>query len=286
MKSIVRSIMFLVFLLTVMLFTGCQTVNSIVAEPKLSLSSVDIGGISFNGVDLIAKVDVENPNGFSIPLPNIDWEFFIDNVSFIQGSQKNNKTLKSNAKSSMDIPFTVGYEGLYRTFVSLINTKEAPYAISMGLSFPIPILENKVYNLGYSGVLPLPLLPKLSPGQMRISKMDLTGIELACGINVENPNIFPIPFPKIDWDYGVNGVSLFKSSLVNSGEIAAGAADTADIVLNVSYTDIFKLIDTAINANEAKSNLSLSAGFPYPGLDGVMSILDIPGTIPLLPFSF
>ena len=80
-------------LLFIFVFWGCQSFSSVVQEPKVSLNSVEIAGISINGVDMIVHVDVENPNGFSIPLPNIDWELFINKASFIQGTLKENKSI-------------------------------------------------------------------------------------------------------------------------------------------------------------------------------------------------
>ena len=269
------------FLLAI-LITNCQSFNSFVQEPRLSFNSMEIAGINFNGVNLIAHVDVENPNAFSIPLPKIDWELFINTASFISGTLKNDKTLKKQETVTVDIPLSVTYEGLYKSISSLIATHEAAYHITLGISFPIPIIESKVYKLDFSGVIPLPRLPKLSPGSVKISKIDFTGIELSCGINVENPNSFAIPFPAMNWDYDVNGVPLIKSSFTANGDIAAGAAGAALITVGVAYADIFRAIGSAVNSSEAKSNLALSTGLPIPALENSKSVLDIPITLPIL----
>ena len=277
----------IIFLLSLILaFWGCQSFSSVIAEPRLFFNSVDIAGINIEGVNLIANVDVENPNGFSIPMPNIDWELFINNASFTQGSMKDNKSIGSRERVTLALPLAVSYDGLYRSVTSLIESygsgsPEAAYNIAMGISFPIPFIENKVYKLDFSGALPLPQLPKLSLGQMRVSKMDLSGLELACGINVENPNLFPIPFPKINWDYGVNGVSVAKSSFAGAGNIAAGVTGVANIIVKASYADVIRAAGSIINTGGVRSNLLLDTSFPIPALDSVKNILNIPGTLPL-----
>jgi len=283
-----RIMKYLPFLFLVVLM-NCQSFNSIVQEPKLSLKSVELAGISFTGVNMVVHVNVENPNAFSIPLPKIDWQLFINSASFIQGTLKNDKTIKKQDTVTIDIPLSVTYNGLYSSISSLIETKEAAYQIALGISFPIPIIEAKVYRLDFSGVIPLPQLPKLSPLSVQISKIDFSGIELSCGINVENPNMFPIPFPKLDWNYEVNGVPVLKSSFSGSGEIAAGAAGAALISVSVAYADIFKAVDSARspgesarNAGEAETRLSLDTGLAIPGLEKQRSVLDIPGTLPIL----
>ena len=268
-----------------LVLTTCQTLSSIVREPSVFLKSMDIAGINLNGVDLIAHVNIENPNSFSIPMPKIDWELFLNAAHFTQGTLKGGDTIRGNGSTTMALPLSFTYDGLYRSFASLVGTKEAAYKVALGVSFPLPIIEEKIYNLDFSGILPLPQLPRLSGGQVSISKMDFTGIELACGINVENPNVFSIPFPGIHWDYQVNGISIVKSSLAGAGEIAAAAVSAAHFNVGFTYTDLFRLVSSARNAAEARGNLSVtmdSTGFPQALLGNIGSALNIPGNIPIL----
>jgi len=113
-----KNMKFLAFILVVVL-SACQSLGTAVQEPKLSLKSVDIADISLSGLNLIAHVDVENPNSFSIPLPNFDWELFINTASFISGNMKNDQTIKRQGKVTLDLPVSVTYTGLYSSVKSL-----------------------------------------------------------------------------------------------------------------------------------------------------------------------
>lgn len=266
---------------------ACQSFNSLVQEPVVSFNSVVIDKISLEGVGLIARVDVENPNGFSIPLPKIDWEIFINSNSFLKGALKKDQSLKSRGKVTVDIPLSVTYSGLYNSFASLIETKEAAYNVALGISFPIPIIESKVYKLDFSGVIPLPQLPKLNPGSVKVSKIDFSGIELAYELTVENPNAFSVPVPKVNMNYDVNGVPLLKSSIAGPGLIAAGATAPLLFSIGVSYADVFKAVSSLRTDGEAKTNLSLGlnpedSGFSIPAFNGNSRSLDIPGVLPIL----
>ena len=279
---------FLVSFLLVFILCGCQSfsaLSSVFREPGVTLNSVDIAGIDLSGVNLLANVGVENLNGFPIPMPKVDWELFVDEASFVKGILEESKSIGSREKFSMDIPINISYDGLFKTFSSLIATfasgsSELPYKIALGLTFPIPLLENNAFNLDFSGLLPLPQLPKLSLGQMGVSSVSLTGMSLACGIVVENPNKFAIPFPEINWDYGVNGVSLVKSKFSNPGDIKPGVTEVANIVVSVAYADVLRVVGSVLSMGTAQSNLSLNAGLPIPALDGITSILNVPGTLP------
>ena len=142
-------------ILLALVLVSCQSLGSLIEDPRVSFNSVDIAGIGLSGVNLIAHVDVENPNSFSIPMPKVDWELFINNTSFIDGVVENNQIIGGKEKVTMSIPINVGAENLFRTFSSLIGTRETSYNIVMGLRFPIPLLEYKVFERNYSGVLPL-----------------------------------------------------------------------------------------------------------------------------------
>ncbi|GHU65689.1 hypothetical protein FACS189447_05090 [Spirochaetia bacterium] len=277
-----KSVIILLSVLAALSVFSCQSLNGILQEPKLSVKSVDLAGISFKGVDMICRVNVENPNGFDIPFPYIDWRVFINDASFVNGLLNQSTKIKKRNTVTVDVPFSVTYEGLYKTFTSLWETKEAAYNITLGIVFPFPILEDKVFNLDFSGVLPLLELPKLSPGSVRIGKIDFTGIELACGFAVDNPNKFPIPFPKVNWNYDVNGITLLTSSIAAGREIAANAKGEAEINVSLKYEDILKAAGSLGNSGEVKSLMSLASSLPIPGLDDLKDAIDIPGALPIL----
>jgi len=270
---------------TIFLFlalTTCQSISSIIQEPKLSLKSVDIANISLSSIDLITHIDIENLNSFALPTPKIDWAVSINTNPFINGIFSGGKSINRQEKVTVDLPINIPYEALFKTFTSLVNNKEAAYNIALGISFPLPVLENKVFPLGYSGQLPLSQLPKLLSGSVGVSKMDFSGLTLACVANIENPNNFAIPLPKMDWDYSVSGKSVLKSSNTKAGQIAASSTGAANFEINIAYADIFSLIDSLKSATEAKSNLLLGADFSMPAFDETKNTLNIPATIPIL----
>jgi len=144
-----------VMALAAVFVTSCQSI----ADPKVSFNSVEIAGISLSGVTLLAHLDVENPNSFSIPMPKAEWRLFINDVFFANGVMENTQTIRAGETVTLSVPVNVGYENLFRTISSLIGMSEAPYNLIVGLRFPIPLLERKLFERNYTGVLPLPLRP-------------------------------------------------------------------------------------------------------------------------------
>jgi len=262
--------------------TTCQSISSVIQQPKLSLKSVDIANINLSSVDLITHIDIENPNSFALPTPKIDWALAVNTNPFINGIFSGGKSINRREIVTVDVPINIPYDALYKTFSSLISNKEAAYNIALGVSFPLPVLENQVFPLNYSGQIPLPQLPKLLSGSVGVAKMDFSGLTLACVANIENPNNFAIPLPKMNWDYNVSGKSVLKNSNTKTGQIAASSTGAANFEINVAYADIFSVIDSLKNATEAKSNLLLGADFSMPAFDESKNTLNIPATIPIL----
>ena len=160
---------FLFSFLLVFVLCGCQSFPSLsspIKEPRISLNSVNVSGISFSGLDLIANVAVENLNSFSLPMPKVDWELFITDTSLADGTVQQDRSIGSGESLTLAIPISLGYDKLYNSAVSIIGSllsgSGLPYRIAMGLSFPIPLLRNKVYNLDYSGSIPLSQIPGLN----------------------------------------------------------------------------------------------------------------------------
>ena len=152
----IRALKLLAVLLAVFVMS-CQSFNTLIEDPRVSFNSVDIAGIGLSGVNLIANVDVENPNSFSLPVPKIDWELFINNGSITNGVVESDQTIKSKETITMSIPVNISYDRFLATFASLGGARETAYNIVMDLRFPIPLLEYKVFTRNYSGVLPLRL---------------------------------------------------------------------------------------------------------------------------------
>ena len=288
---IMKGRFFFLFFVAVLLF-GCQSFRSEFEEPTVFLNSVELAGISFNGVDLIVNVNVQNPNSFSIPMPNIDWELSVNDISFIQGSLPSGQSIRRRQTLTLALPVNFTFDELFRSFEFRAEDREiweAAYHIALAVSFPIPSIADRVFNVDGSGVFPLPRVPVLSFGQKSIPRADFSGTELAWDINVDNPNTFPIPFPTLDWNYAVNGARVLGGSFTGSGEIAAGAAAVAVISASLTCADITRAFGSAPDFGEGAGSLSVginpaASGFPVAALeaDALENVLEISETVPIL----
>ena len=148
-----------VFLLSIILtglFTmGCDSENPFIQDPVVTFNTVEVSNLGFSGLTLLVHVDVENPNSFSVPMPRVDWILSINDTHFLNGDLEDRQTIRSRETVTISFPINITFENVFRTFTSLIGRREVAYNIDLGLRFPIPLLDNRVFERSYSGVLPL-----------------------------------------------------------------------------------------------------------------------------------
>jgi LEA14-like dessication related protein len=270
-----------VVLFVVLTLTTCQTLSSALQEPVVSLHSVEFAGISFNGVDLLCKVQVQNPNIFDIPLPEVGWEFFINTFSFINGIIKNDQRIKAQNTTLINVPVSLDFLEVIRTFSSLKGRSSTDYKIALTAKFNFPVLGDKVWNFAHEGELPIPQVPKLSTPSMRIDRADLTRVEILASVNVENPNVFELPPPRIAYDYFVNRNSFIKGTIETPGPLAASSVTPVTFRLIVTYVDLLRTFSNLSSLSEIPSLLNMTFDFAMPVFSGEPFSLQVPGTLPL-----
>jgi LEA14-like dessication related protein len=263
-------------------FSSCETLQGLLQEPKVSFRTVDLGSITFNGVDMIARLNVENPNAFDIPFPEIEWQLFINDNSFISGKLSNDTKLRSRRTVTVDVPFSVTYAGLFNSIASLWGAKEAAYHIALGIRFPLPVLDQKTYNLDFSGTIHLLQIPKIQAGSFSTGKIDLNGVEQNWTFTIDNPNVFSIPVPDLNYNYTVNGIPLIRSGIVvGTGLIAASSATPITVKVGVQYADIIALLGSLGSGTQLSSMMKMDSIFNIPALEGLVSSFEMPAILPV-----
>jgi len=268
-------------LYTALTFTTCQSLKGAFQEPKVSIQSVDFANININGVNLLCKVAVQNPNAFEIPFPQTDWQVFIRANSFTSGTFKKDSKIKARNTTIVEVPVNISYMDVLNNFKSLKGSQNTGYKVALAVNFLFPVVGEKIYNLEYEGVLPLPQLPRFNKSVVTVEKRDLTRIELLVTVNVENPNVFELPSPKIIYDYVLNRNSFIKGVVENRGPLPPSSTTPVSFRMVVTLADLIRSFASLALAKEVTSLLNLSCDLGIPFFSGELFKLDIPGILQL-----
>jgi len=275
-----KLIYFLLILVCVLSLTTCQTVSTILQEPKVSLHSVEFAGINFNGLQLLCKIDVQNPNGFEIPFPETDWALFLNANPFINGTVRNNNRIGARRSTIIEIPVNLDYIGIFNSFMSLRGNSQVGFRTAFALKFNLPVLGERIFRLEHNGSLPLPQVPRITAPSMRIDRVDISGAEIVVSLNINNPNVFSLPAPIITYNYMVNRNS-FINGRVDDTPLGASSNTPINFRMFVNYADLFRSFASLITAREVATALNLNCDFNVPVFRTDALNLELAGTLPL-----
>ena len=266
--------------------TTCETLQALLQEPIVTLRSVELAKISFTGIDLLCKVNVENRTALELPVPDFDWELFINTNSFVKGSIGSGGYMRSRQTNIVEIPVSLSFTDIFATFQSLKGSQSAGFRVALGAKLNIPVIGERIWNFSHEGVFPVLQIPKFSMPSMKIDSIDFSKVQLAFSLNVENPNRFDLPAPQLLYDFFVNrnvNANSYRSGVsVSAAPLAAAAVTPVIIALTLEYADLFRVFSNLLTMGEVPGLLALSGGFNIPAFAGETVSQEITGSIPLL----
>jgi LEA14-like dessication related protein len=136
-----------------------------IRSPQISLADVKVHSLSMEDVDLTLNLIILNPNFFRIRIATFDYEIYLGDTRFAEGSIHDPKTgilIRHQSASKIEIPIQLDFAkigaGVRATFFfNKIGYRiEARLNLKLGLG-SIPIQMQK------SGELPI-TLPEIHPG--------------------------------------------------------------------------------------------------------------------------
>jgi LEA14-like dessication related protein len=261
-------------------FFSCRSLEGGFLAPSVSLGSVDIAGMSLEGVELLCKLNVENPNAVDIPPPRIGWEVFINGGPFLSGTVGDRGPVKARALTALDVPVSLGYGEIMNALKSF-KGQDALYSITLEIRFLLPVLGELVWNFDYEGKIPLIRMIAFRDPSLRIENLDFNGADIVFSMDVENPNPFSLPFPAMDYIYAVRNSDVITGKAEFPGSLAPGRT-AAEIRLRVEFSDLYRSVPALRTLGEAAGLFSLSSLVVLPGFAGEKLGLELAGGIPLL----
>ena len=152
----------------VLVFSGCGAVASMIDDPIVSFNSINLASPAWdsNGANLVANIDVENPNSFKLPMPKIDWKLYLNDVFFTEDtldkSDTGTKFIEAGDTINFDVPVKVAREELIDIILAfgpgfLLGNRNVDYRVDMEISFDYNLLRHFKYNRSHSGVLNIPI---------------------------------------------------------------------------------------------------------------------------------
>lgn len=100
--------------------TSCSSIE----PPKVTLTGVEIEGLSVDGLELTLLVDVTNPNDFGATIGKLDYKVFIDGTRLAEGLLSDDVEVEAEESVEVGIPFTLTWEGVGDALEKALDGRE------------------------------------------------------------------------------------------------------------------------------------------------------------------
>lgn len=93
--------------------------------PKISLKSMQVEKLGFNGATLALALEMDNPNAFGLGLNRLQYDLKINGKPWFSGQRKNLGTIQKNGKSVITLPVTLNFSEMGSGLYQLLNSGQA-----------------------------------------------------------------------------------------------------------------------------------------------------------------
>lgn len=274
MKKVFYFVILVITLLIPLILNSCSAMQGFVSEkvkePKVDFIGAKLFGLSFDAVDLLFDLKIENPNRIGVKLAGFDYDLMLDGSSFVKGNQDKGIEIPSAGEETIQLPVSLRFADIYRTFENLKDQGASNYQINCGFSFNVPVLGAVRIPVSKSGEFPLIKLPKLSFNALKLERLTLNGAEMKLGIKMNNPNVFSILLDKMQYDFKLNDLSIVSGNTDKGMQIKEKGDSIIEIPITVDFLKagmtVYQIINGSKSINyQLGGNLDLTTSLPLMG---------------------
>lgn len=287
----IKNTMILFFALSLILSgSGCSMIGTLIGrtrikEPEVSFIGAELSKLSFDAVDFLFDLKIKNPNKIGIKLASFDYDFLINESSFIKGTQDRGLEIAGNGEETIRFPLSLRFSDLYQAFQILRNQGISSYRINVGLSFDIPILGAIRIPISKSGEFPLVKIPKISLDSVILENISLSGASLKIALKLNNPNIFAIILSNIKYQFNINGQNLISGNMEQKIQVNENNENIIQIPVSVNFLQAGMAIQQILTGNDnlnyqLKGNLDITTSHQL--LEQLNLPFDLSGVVKLI----
>jgi len=118
------------------------TIENAVKPPSLALTDVRVVGLGFNGQTFLLSFEIENPNGFSLPVESVRYDLRLDGQRFASGSTTCDVAVPALGKTNFGMSVELDLLHTAPQLLSIVREgarRDIPYEVSgeFGLDLPL-----------------------------------------------------------------------------------------------------------------------------------------------------
>jgi len=224
-----------------------------VKEPQVNISSVKMTGLSFDHVDLLFDISINNPNNVGIKLAGFDYDLLLNDNSFLKGEQSDGLEIKASGQETVKLPITLNYMNMYNMFSTLKDQDSITYQLKTGLLFNMPVLGDIRLPISKSGHVPSLKMPSISLSQLKMDKLGFTGADLTLDIKLKNPNALSLLLKDMNYQLNVSGANWIQGKTSKEMTISDKGESLISIPFSLNFLSMGQSVYNLLSANQPLS---------------------------------
>jgi len=126
--------------------------------PVIKIKGVKIKNLSLTAAEVVAQVEIDNPNAFDLAFSDFDYQLDINQQNWGQGSISQRSSIPQKAKGMIEIPVKLNIMSMGKSAYQLLSSKQPlEYQLkgAMTLDTGIELLQNYRMPLDIKGTASL-----------------------------------------------------------------------------------------------------------------------------------
>ncbi len=259
-----------------------QQVN--IQKPQAKIEKVVVTGFTFQKVDLNFKVAIENPNPVAVKLSGFDYDLLLNGHSFLTGNQETNSQIKANETSRLDVPLSLSFNQIFKTFKSLTDADSIKYQLKTTLNVNVPVLGVVKIPISQTGYLPNLRKPDIRLKTIKLKNLSFNAAQLEVEIQIKNPNTVGFIVSKLKYNLEVNGTKWLSGLTNQPMTVKKKEQSVLSLPVTLNFLNIGMAVYNLLTGNkELEYHFTGKADFKTPiSFFNTFSLpFDQKGTIPL-----
>jgi len=248
-----------------------------IQKPQVAVKDARLTSLSFDHVDLLFDVNINNPNSVGITMAGFDYELLINDNSFVKGDKQDRIEVKANGENRFDFPVSLQFSDLFQSIKSMIEQDSSGYQMKFGLLFDLPVLGKTKIPVSHSGSLPVPKLPGITVEDLKVKQLSLTGADLELKIGLTNPNGFGLDFNQFTYQLAINGQNWVTGISDRSLSINKKGQNTITVPVALDFLAIGRSVAQLLTSPQDLS-YTLTGDVNLKSTAGILDVTKVPFT--------
>jgi LEA14-like dessication related protein len=246
-----------------------------VQKPSVKIAQTRLSALSFEQVDLVFDIEIDNPNSMGVSLAGFDYDLLLNNQSFLKGDQQKQMEIKAQDKATIEFPLTLQFHDIYTTYQRLKSEDEIGYTLKTGFSFDLPVLGVVRIPVSASGRVPMVKLPVIRVQALKLENLTLSGASFELQLGLDNPNSWGVLLKGLDYHLAINGSEWISGKIEEKMNLAAKRTSPVTLPFSISFLKIGSSVYNVI-AGGRGLNYNLSGGADLVPSIELLSDLKLP----------